>query len=602
MAGALDQGGIRNGLIAASAVALGLGGAGLYLGIPQATALMLLFALGAAGGFDLLRKGQVDLASWHFVLTWMGCGVLGSLWFGGIDGPAFSTLFPATVAAAGLVGRRGLAVGVGTAALATLAGFAVESGWIPVETVETPLWLARTGIAANLALAVFILLDSDTFLAGRMARTANQRDTDAETGLPDRTGLLHHLGSTGEAPPHVLAVRFDGLRRARQSLGPALSCAAADQIVARFRGGLRSDDFLARTGDSTFAVALGAATIEPAAVADRLLLALDRPLQLPDGTELLLPVRIALMKAVGGNSPDSIVTGAELALGDAGTARKRTVFKDEMRLEARRSLELDAGLHRALLNDELEAWFQPIVDLRTEMVLGVEALVRWRRASGELVAPNDFIPRAEESGLVDQIDRRMMGLACKALARWRRRLPEMSDLYVSVNISPTLMRADDLVPFVRETLEATDVDPKSLRLEMTERTIVEDTDAIEANIAQLHELGVAIVIDDFGTGYSSLAYLSRVDIDAIKLDRAFVDGIIQDRPRRLAASILGMAESLGLATVAEGVENREQALALQALGYSSAQGYLYARPMQADRLEALLRGPRQKSLRQASGM
>lgn len=597
----VDRGGIRTGLIAATSIATLLGAMGVWLGIFEAGLLTLLFAAGATGGFDLLRKGRVELAAWHFVVGWFACAMLGSMWFGGIDGPAFATFFPACVVAAGLVGPRGLYVGVAMAFAGALLGSGAELGLIPVKSIDVPQWVAALGVGVNLGLAMFMLGDADRFLSARLTRAASRRDRDPETGLPDKIGLLRHLSELGDTPPHLLAVRFDGLRRARQTLGPTLSVAASDQIVARFRSTLHSRDLLARTGDSTFAVALGARVTDPGAIADRLLVALRRPLQLPDGTELMLPVRVGLMKAVGGNSPDSIVAGAELALGSAKVSDKQTEFRDHMRHEARRSLELDAALHRALLQDELEAWFQPIVDLRTELVLGLEALVRWRRASGELVAPDEFIPRAEESGLVDQIDRRMMAEACRALATWRARIPGTHDMYVSVNVSPVLMGADDLVPFVTRTLADAGIEPTVLRLEMTERTVVEDAEAIEANVSALHDLGVAIVIDDFGTGYSSLAYLSRVDIDAIKLDREFVDRIVDERSRRLAGSILGMAESLGLATVAEGVENREQALTLQSLGYGAAQGYLYARPMPPDKIEELLRGPRQQNLRRATG-
>ncbi len=255
-----DRGGIRTGLIAASAVGLGLGLTGVWLGITEAGILTVMFGAAAAAGFDLLRKGKAEWAAWHFVTGWYLCAMLGTAWFGGLDGPAFSTFFPAVVAASGLVGRRGLFLGIAMAALGAVGAEAIEAGLLPTETIVVPVWLHQVGFAANLCLAGFMLTDADRFLSARLTRASSQRDRDPDTGLPDKIGLLRHLGELGETPPHLLAVRFEGLRRARQTLGPTLSRAASDQIVARFRSTLRTSDVLARTGASTFAVALGPRT------------------------------------------------------------------------------------------------------------------------------------------------------------------------------------------------------------------------------------------------------------------------------------------------------------------------------------------------------
>jgi EAL domain-containing protein (putative c-di-GMP-specific phosphodiesterase class I) len=281
-----------------------------------------------------------------------------------------------------------------------------------------------------------------------------------------------------------------------------------------------------------------------------------------------------------------LLRGADVAMYRAKAEGRNgvAVFEPTMHDLVFRRLELEADLRRAIAGDELLLLLQPIVDLRSGEVVGVEALIRWEHPTLGTISPLDFIGMAEESGLIVPLGRWVLGEACRQLALLASRHPAAATMTVSVNVSARQFKQDDLVDDVVAALHATDLRPERLVLEITESVLLESTPQTTANISDLHRLGVGLAIDDFGTGYSSLGYLQRFPIDVLKIDKSFIDGML-DGDVALVRAVVNLGHSLGLSVTAEGCETVPQMENLRALGCDRAQGYLFARPL---RLEALL--------------
>jgi EAL domain-containing protein (putative c-di-GMP-specific phosphodiesterase class I) len=251
-----------------------------------------------------------------------------------------------------------------------------------------------------------------------------------------------------------------------------------------------------------------------------------------------------------------------------------------MRARVMQRLQLESELHRALKREELELAYQPIVSLADGAVLGAEALVRWHHPDRGLLMPGDFIPIAEEVGLIVPIGEWVLRTACRDAAAWGDLRPDGPPLFVAVNLSARQVSNPCVVHTVRDALERAGLDAPLLELEITESSIIEEADRPQANVLGLRDLGAKLVLDDFGTGYSSLTYLKRFPLDGLKIDRSFTDGLgIDSDDTAIVSAVAGMARGLGLAVTAEGVEHAAQALELRRLGCRRAQGYHYARPM-----------------------
>jgi EAL domain-containing protein (putative c-di-GMP-specific phosphodiesterase class I) len=240
-------------------------------------------------------------------------------------------------------------------------------------------------------------------------------------------------------------------------------------------------------------------------------------------------------------------------------------------------LELRAELQRALKLEQLEVYYQPVVHLNTGADYGVEALLRWHHPTRGLIQPAQFIPLAEETGLIIPIGRWVIEEACLKAVELQSRFPLPEQLRMSVNLSVKQMQSDSIVDDIRRILEMTGLNPASLVLEITETVMLADADGAVARLHSLKDLGVRIAMDDFGTGYSSLSYLSRLPVDIIKMDRSFLGGGVDDNG--LAAAIMAIGERLGLEVIAEGIEQRDQIDALQRLGFALGQGFVFGRPM-----------------------
>jgi EAL domain-containing protein (putative c-di-GMP-specific phosphodiesterase class I) len=262
-----------------------------------------------------------------------------------------------------------------------------------------------------------------------------------------------------------------------------------------------------------------------------------------------------------------------------------------MREEARQRLAMEEALRHAVGNEELVTYLQPIVELQERQVVGFEALARWNHPQMGLIAPGAFISAAEESGLIEEIDLRVMAMACNAVGAWQRR-EGLQQLRLSVNVSPRTLGAADLVARIQPILEQSGIDPAQLYLEITETSLVEDIQSTASTIDGLRQLGLKLAIDDFGTGYSSLLYLKRFPVGLLKIDQSFVADLGRDpEDEAIAQAIISLAGALGVRVVAEGVETETQEARLMDYGCDFGQGYLYGKALTITESERLLVKP-----------
>ena len=412
---------------------------------------------------------------------------------------------------------------------------------------------------------------------------------DGLTGLPNRSLLLDRLTQALERRQNdqrfaLLHLDFDRFRHINTSLGREVGDAVLQRIARRLGSCLRPADTLARLGADEFVLlAEGVKSRQDAErLAERVTDAFITPVILGEHeVHLMLNIGVVMGDA-GYLRPEEALRDADIALARAKSLGKSryAVFTPELRARADSRRSLEADLRRALERDEFEVYYQPIVALQSERLLGFEALLRWQHPQHGLVSPAEFIPIAEDSGLITDLDRWVLAEASRQVANWRGLfgLP----LSLSVNVSAQQFDRDDLHLCVAEALEASGLRAENLRLELTESLLLEDSQSVCRQLHELKDLGVQLYIDDFGTGYSSLAYLQRFPVDTIKIDRSFVDRmLVAPEGVALIESMLGMARSLGLDVVAEGVETREQLLALRQLGCHYGQGYLFGRPVGA---------------------
>jgi diguanylate cyclase (GGDEF)-like protein len=446
-------------------------------------------------------------------------------------------------------------------------------------------------IVLLLARQVLTALDNAAFAAEetRMAYS------DPLTGLGNRALLAAEVAraqraARGGGRLALLLLDLDGFKAVNDSLGHEAGDRLLVRLAQRLVATVGPDDVVARLGGDEFAVLVEAAT--PGAglrTARRLLDALGEPVEF-SGRTVRVTVSIGVVEHVGGDAGD-VLRDADVAMYAAKSAGKACVrqFEPAMRRAVVAKAELEADLRHALDRGEFSVRFQPVVDLDTREVRGAEALVRWHHPRRGLLAPNAFVPLAEEVGLVGELDRWVMDEACRVAAGWQSLKPGLT---VSVNVTADRFASTDLVGAVADALAETGLPPQCLTLELTETALVADAEATISRLGALGALGVQVAIDDFGTGYSSLAYLHRLPASILKIDKSFVEGLgTNAESTALVRVIMGLAETFGLRTIAEGVETESQRALLRALGCTTAQGYLFAPPLEPMDLEALLTGP-----------
>jgi diguanylate cyclase (GGDEF)-like protein/PAS domain S-box-containing protein len=431
--------------------------------------------------------------------------------------------------------------------------------------------------------------------AARIERLAYH---DALTGLPNRAMLMDRLA---QALAHAqrrqlqLAVVFidlDRFKLVNDSLGHAAGDALLQEVARRLRAALREEDTVARVGGDEFQVVLDEieGPADAAHVAEKLMQVLGEPFTV-EGQELHVTASLGLsLYPRDGERGELLLKYADTALYEAkGEGRNAyRFFSPEMNAQAHGRLRMENDLRRAIERGELEIHYQPQIDLASGAVVAAEALLRWRHPRKGLVLPNAFIPLAEETGLIVPLGEWVLDEACRQAAQWQRE--GIGPLRVAVNISARQLRRPGLDRAVRHALAESGLPPPCLELELTESSVMHDPPRAQAVLQSLRELGVLLSIDDFGTGYSSLAYLKRLPLDRLKIDRSFIGGIPQDGDdAAIVETIIVMTHKLGLRVIAEGVETHEQRAQLLSQGCDEVQGFLWAKPVPAAELPALVR-------------
>jgi diguanylate cyclase (GGDEF)-like protein/PAS domain S-box-containing protein len=396
----------------------------------------------------------------------------------------------------------------------------------------------------------------------------------------------------------VLIIDLDDFKSINDSLGHVFGDELLRDVAARLDEALRGADTVARLGGDEFGVIFddSPAVETDEEAARRITEALAAPFQLA-GRALPVSASVGIARAAaGGATPTDLVRDADLAMYAAKGEEKGTVavYHDQMYAGAEDRLLLKSDLLDAAngAGNQFVLYYQPVVHLVREEVVGLEALLRWNHPTRGMLSPAEFIPIAEETGAIVAIGRRILREACEEAERWPQS-PTGPPLTVSVNVSTRQLRGDSLIGHVREALVASGLMPRRLVLEITETQLMRDVESAVATLEAVRELGVRVAIDDFGTGYSSLSQLQKLPADILKVDREFTgsgaDGSAEHAG--LLNAVMDIGDSLGLSTVAEGIETTDQMRQLRALHYRYAQGYLFSRPVPADRVPALLAAP-----------
>ena len=427
---------------------------------------------------------------------------------------------------------------------------------------------------------------------------------DMLTGLPNRTLLLSRLAEQLDAPAStdgrtsrsrvaLILLDLDRFKVVNESLGHAAGDLLLAEVARRLVSTARSTDVVARLGSDEFGVLLGPvrSVREAERVAARVTAAVAVPFDL-DGQEVTVGASLGL--AVGRTAmtyAGDLLKEAEIALHRAKVdpVRKFVMFDPEMRAETLDRATLEHDLRRAIERSELRVHYQPLIDLDTGVVVGLEALLRWQHPTRGLVPPLSFIPLAEETGLILPIGQWVLETACQQVRTWQRRYPSAQSLVISVNLSARQFAQSDLVSAVAATIHRSGLAPANLELEITESVVMDQSEASIERLRGLQALGVQLVLDDFGTGYSSLSYLRKLPLDTIKIDRSFVSGLGSDAADLpIIQAVISLAHGLGIDVVAEGIETPAQLACLRDLGCDRGQGFAFARPLPPDDLEAML--------------
>ncbi len=414
---------------------------------------------------------------------------------------------------------------------------------------------------------------------------------DKLTGLPNRALLLnrleHAFALSKRRAKYQLAILFidlDRFKTLNDSLGHLVGDQLLREIGLRLKNTLRPSDTIARFGGDEFCVLLEDIenVTDAVLVADRILRELSAPLTLA-GQEVFTSASIGIVLNDARHArADELLRDADIAMYRAKSAGKGryAIFDEAMHQHATTLLSLETDLRRAIDRAEFELHYQPIVTLGRGALAGFEALIRWRHPERGLVLPMEFIPLAEETGMIIDIGNWVFYEACRQLKKWQGLRSTECNLKMSVNFSARQISRPDALAFIQQVLADTGVDPKCLCIEITESLLMENPESVITTLHQLHSLGISIYLDDFGTGYSSLSYLHKFPIDTLKIDRSFIRNLgHQGHQDEIVRSILMLAESLKIGIIAEGVETEEQADQLRIMGGRYAQGYLFSRPL-----------------------
>jgi len=427
---------------------------------------------------------------------------------------------------------------------------------------------------------------------------------DQLTGLPNRALFMNRLSQAIQrtkryrqsSGPYLFAVLFLDLDRFKvinDSLGHTVGDQLLRAIACRLETCMRPGDTIARLGGDEFTILLD--DIKDASSATHVAERIHKELTLPfnlGGHEVFTTASIGIVLSIeGGATPESLLRNADTAMYRAKVLGKSRyeVFDTEMHTRAVTLLQLETDLRRAIERQEFQIHYQPIVSLETGRIAGFEALVRWQHPQRGLVSPAEFIPLAEETGLIIPIGQWVLREACYQMRTWQMQFPTVPPLLISVNLSVKQFSQQDLVEQIDQILRESGLDARSLKLEITESVIMENVEAATAKLSQLQALDIQLCVDDFGTGYSSLSYLHRFPINALKIDRSFVLNMgIKGEKWEIVRAIAALAQNLSMDMTAEGVEVMEQLAQLKVLKCKHGQGYLFSKPVNSEVAGALI--------------
>ncbi len=520
--------------------------------------------------------------------------------------------------------------------LAMVAGLAQEQTWW--ESFTEDFWFYTVSTLAVLTLSPLVavvavqgtyswvllpLLIPPLLAVQRTAQMSQERERLAQerehralhdplTGLPNRTLLADRIEAGLARTPRrgerlvVLLLDLDSFKTVNDGLGHSIGDALLVDVAERLTLVTRPGDTLSRFSGDEFAMVCEAIR-EPEVehLVGVIREAISAPFTIATH-EITLTASIGVAPATPGANAQSLIREADSAMFRAKSAGRDQAahFHQAMHEQATARLDDQLGLRRALERDELRAHYQPVIDLTSGEAIGMEALIRWQHPERGLLGPDQFIPLAEDTGLILPLGAWMLETALGQLQRWRRDMPEAQSLWMAINLSPRQLTDPDLIHKVSRALAETGVPPDSLHLEITETAVMRSVDASASTLDALRKLGVHLIIDDFGTGYSSLARLKRLPVTALKIDRSFVDGLCRDlSDQSIVDAIINMAESLGLAVIAEGVETPEQLEILQLLGAEMGQGFLWSKALPASEMTTWLSGvPLHEELAEVHGL
>jgi diguanylate cyclase (GGDEF)-like protein len=515
-----------------------------------------------------------------------------------IDDALAEGLNPSLAAAAEELQVRSLAIATMTRSDGTVLGALLAMADTPRAWSESELALLSEFAESGASELQLRLALSDRESRERQLRHDTLHDT--LTGLPNRAYFMKRLSDAtlrarrdADGLFAVLFLDLDDFKIVNDSMGHHVGDEVLVHVARRLEECVRGGDIVARLGGDEFAILLERVidARDTAVVAERVQQALKEPM-LIGGYDWITSASIGVVLSSTANErPEYLLRSADMAMYRAkhqGRSRYE-MFDRAMHAEALTRLQLETDLRRAVERQEFILEYQPIVSLADGRVSGVEALLRWQHEERGTVAPNDFIPAAEETGLIVPIGRWALREACRQLRAWQESAPEAADLKLAVNLSVREFAQPDLVRAVGNILVETGLDPARLHLEITESAIIGQAHPALVTIAELRELGISIHLDDFGTGYSSLSHLHRLPLDAVKIDRAFISCIETEvRHQHVVQAILSLLDAIGLDAIAEGVVTQAQLAMLREMGCTYGQGFLFSPPCSAKEMGALL--------------